>query len=206
MTAQSMSPEGPDWQCPICGHASRIEPSVDTGDAPCPRCGHLLWWCRDRVARICGVSVTDIVADTSFVDELQADSIDVVEFVMEVEEELTPEELAALHETQAEWAKSGSQARTVSDYPLLDADVLPELLNASLGGLLKQLVVLTPATNRGRLFIAVCHGSILRTSSVSGQMRRYVAVCSRHAQDMLWRIRGQVKRESMPTQLRERSA
>jgi signal recognition particle GTPase len=30
--------------CPVCGHHVRIAPSQPAGDAPCPRCGHLLWF------------------------------------------------------------------------------------------------------------------------------------------------------------------
>jgi hypothetical protein len=44
MTISSRTPEGDPNQCPICGHHARIEPSIDTRDAPCPRCGHLLWF------------------------------------------------------------------------------------------------------------------------------------------------------------------
>ena len=43
-TISSRTPEGDPNQCPICGHHVRIEPSIDTRDAPCPRCGHLLWF------------------------------------------------------------------------------------------------------------------------------------------------------------------
>ena len=51
MTISSRTPEGDPNQCPICGHHVRIEPSIDTRDAPCPRCGHLLWFSDDIVSR-----------------------------------------------------------------------------------------------------------------------------------------------------------
>ncbi len=38
------TPEGGPNRCPICGHDVRIEPSLPTRDAPCPHCGHLLWF------------------------------------------------------------------------------------------------------------------------------------------------------------------
>jgi DNA-directed RNA polymerase specialized sigma24 family protein len=40
----SRTPEGSPNQCPICGAELRIEPSQPTRDAPCPACGHLLWF------------------------------------------------------------------------------------------------------------------------------------------------------------------
>src|SRR5881394_1259944 len=43
MTISSRTPEGDSCRCPICGHRSRVEPSIETRDASCPRCGHLLW-------------------------------------------------------------------------------------------------------------------------------------------------------------------
>jgi DNA-directed RNA polymerase subunit RPC12/RpoP len=44
MTISSRTPEGDPNKCPICGHRVRLEPSIDTRDAPCPSCGHLLWF------------------------------------------------------------------------------------------------------------------------------------------------------------------
>ncbi len=34
------------WRCncPVCGTDLKLEPSEPAGDAPCPRCGHLLWF------------------------------------------------------------------------------------------------------------------------------------------------------------------
>lgn len=49
---------------------------------------------------------------------------------------LSPEELAALRETQAEWVKAASQAHVLSKYPVLDSDMLPDFVKASLGALL----------------------------------------------------------------------
>ncbi len=44
MRPSSRTPEGqPNW-CPVCGHEVCIEPSMPPGDAPCPRCGCLLWF------------------------------------------------------------------------------------------------------------------------------------------------------------------
>jgi acyl carrier protein len=51
MTISSRTPEGDQNRCPVCGHHVRIEPSPGTRDAPCPRCGHLLWFSDDITAR-----------------------------------------------------------------------------------------------------------------------------------------------------------
>jgi hypothetical protein len=41
--ASSRTPEGPLNFCPVCGKHCRIEPSPESLDATCPRCGSLLW-------------------------------------------------------------------------------------------------------------------------------------------------------------------
>ena len=60
MTISSRTPEGESNRCPICNHRVRIEPSLATRDAPCPHCGHLLWF--DPVPGN-AVVVTDLVRD-----------------------------------------------------------------------------------------------------------------------------------------------
>jgi hypothetical protein len=44
MEPSSRTPEGQPNICPVCGKAVQIEPSCPPGDAPCPHCGHLLWF------------------------------------------------------------------------------------------------------------------------------------------------------------------
>ena len=44
----SRTPEGRQFECPHCGLFDRIEPSVLTGDACCPACGHLIWFAIER--------------------------------------------------------------------------------------------------------------------------------------------------------------
>ena len=44
MEPSSRTPEGWPNRCPVCGMDVCIEPSVPPGDAPCPHCGHLLWF------------------------------------------------------------------------------------------------------------------------------------------------------------------
>jgi hypothetical protein len=44
----SRTPEGDPNKCPVCGNEVCVEPSLWFGDAPCPSCGHLLWFFRTR--------------------------------------------------------------------------------------------------------------------------------------------------------------
>jgi acyl carrier protein len=57
-----------------------------SGVALCPRCGHLLRRLRGRLASLYGAP-EGIKLGTSFIDDLGADSLDLVELVMELEEE-----------------------------------------------------------------------------------------------------------------------
>jgi serine/threonine protein kinase len=49
MVISSRTPEGEPNRCPVCGAFLRVEPSRPAGDAPCPKCGHLLWFLRSEV-------------------------------------------------------------------------------------------------------------------------------------------------------------
>jgi hypothetical protein len=44
MEPASRTPEGLPNRCPVCGNEITIDPSLPAGDAPCPCCGHLLWF------------------------------------------------------------------------------------------------------------------------------------------------------------------
>ncbi len=56
-TISSRTPEGWDNRCPVCKHACAVEPSGDSYDAPCPNCGHLLWFANSGMGI---VSLTDL--------------------------------------------------------------------------------------------------------------------------------------------------
>lgn len=109
MVIASRTPEGEPTRCPVCGNDARIEPSLFFGDATCPCCGTLLWvlklsnertvfeqasseHVKERVkqvlARLLGVSPDKLDGDTPLVNDLGADSLDIVELAMELEEEL----------------------------------------------------------------------------------------------------------------------
>jgi hypothetical protein len=109
MTISSRTPEGEPAACPLCGAEVRVEPSILIGDATCPRCGQWLWFVhmaeRTRLwdahetqplharllavlARRLGVDPATIANNPRLLTDLAADSLDVVELVMELEEEL----------------------------------------------------------------------------------------------------------------------
>jgi anti-anti-sigma factor len=44
MAIRSQTPEGQPNRCHVCGSEVKIKPSDPAGDAPCLRCGHLLWF------------------------------------------------------------------------------------------------------------------------------------------------------------------
>jgi len=48
MLHSTRTPEGEPNQCPVCGKAFVLEPSVPPGDGPCPHCGSLVWFPRAR--------------------------------------------------------------------------------------------------------------------------------------------------------------
>jgi acyl carrier protein len=108
MTISSRTPEGEPTSCPLCLANVIVEPSVFIGDATCPQCGQLLWFIqttdatrlfdaqespdtKDRIVEIIanqlGVDRANIANNSVLLSHLAADSLDVVEFVMELEEE-----------------------------------------------------------------------------------------------------------------------
>ncbi|MGL4461041.1 MAG: acyl carrier protein [Planctomycetia bacterium] len=105
MDVSSRTPGGFPFRCPVCDRAAVIEPSEPTGDACCPRCGHLLWWFRDRLTRDGGTDAALVDLDSSLVDDLGFDSLDAVELLMALEEEFDvtiPEEDVAKLRTIAD--------------------------------------------------------------------------------------------------------
>ena len=93
MTIASRTPEGLPSHCPLCGANTNLDFAEPTGDAPCPSCGHLLWRSaqllthfQNSIAATLSVPDFEITPSTSFVDDLRADSLDVVEFMMDFED------------------------------------------------------------------------------------------------------------------------
>ena len=108
MTISSRTPEGLPSRCPLCGAKTNIDYSDTGGDAPCPKCGHLLLT-SSRLLRAITRQFQDVLntsegvldADTKF-SELGSDSLDTVELVMELEEEygvMIPDEIASEFKT-----------------------------------------------------------------------------------------------------------
>lgn len=44
MDTLTNTPEGSRHLCPVCGSELQTEPSDPAGTAPCPACGHLVWY------------------------------------------------------------------------------------------------------------------------------------------------------------------
>lgn len=87
MTISSRTPEGQPLHCDVCGAMVVVEISPGSGDATCPACGQLLWRVRNRLATELNLSEDDITLTTQLRDQLGADSLIVVELVMDLEDE-----------------------------------------------------------------------------------------------------------------------
>jgi acyl carrier protein len=107
MTISSRTPEGSPNRCPVCGADVVLEPSQPFGDAPCPSCGHLLWFVisgktlslmdAERAADIIRAKLTSLLGihmpagkATSLADllaDISLDSLDLVEVALTLEEE-----------------------------------------------------------------------------------------------------------------------
>lgn len=70
MIISSRTPEGQPNQCPVCGSRLAIEPSDPAGDAPCPRCGHLLWFAWEDLGDVQVIRPTGGGSDSESWDRL----------------------------------------------------------------------------------------------------------------------------------------
>jgi acyl carrier protein len=123
MTIASRTPEGEPRECPLCGALILVEPSRTPGDAPCPHCGHLVWFLptstgircydankisslwervREIVSEKLGINQGQLELSSSFLDDIGADSLDFVELVMDLEAEFD----IAIPEADAEKMKT----------------------------------------------------------------------------------------------------
>jgi acyl carrier protein len=107
MNIASGTPEGEPNRCPICDAILCMEPSQPASDAPCPHCGHLLWFLptshgwsvhdagnvvtpweklRAITANAFGLRPKELSPYSSFIDDLGMDSLDIAELFMELED------------------------------------------------------------------------------------------------------------------------
>jgi anti-sigma B factor antagonist len=70
MVISTRTPEGQPNHCPVCGSDLRIEPSDPPGDAPCPRCGHLLWFAWEDLGDVQVIRPTGGRLDPESLDRL----------------------------------------------------------------------------------------------------------------------------------------
>ena len=111
MNISSRTPEGTPNECPVCGHAVKMEPSRPFGDATCPSCGSLLWFVQfnsdtflneknqdtnsidllKQVANQLGLSEDEFYQNGHFnedwIKQFELDSLNLVELAMELEDE-----------------------------------------------------------------------------------------------------------------------
>ena len=101
----SPSPPERGNRCPVCGKPIPSGPPDGTDASPCPSCANMLRWFRERMSKDMGVPADRVTPDASFVEDLSADSIDVVELILAAEEEFQvsiPDEDAATLQTLAD--------------------------------------------------------------------------------------------------------
>ncbi|MHB1558571.1 MAG: STAS domain-containing protein [Isosphaeraceae bacterium] len=70
MVISSRTPEGRPNRCPVCGSEVAIEPSDPAADAPCPRCGHLLWFTREDLGDALVIRPTEDRLDAEAIGRL----------------------------------------------------------------------------------------------------------------------------------------
>ena len=68
MAISSRTPEGQPNRCHVCGSELKIEPSEPSRDAPCPRCGHLLWFTWEDKGDVEVIRPTEKVLTTEALD------------------------------------------------------------------------------------------------------------------------------------------
>ncbi len=107
MSSPTRAPEVVVNRCPLCGSDANIDAAQKHGDASCPKCSGPLWYSKDPAgARLYKLSAVTPIKDqigqilkdnlganpdsityqTSFVEDIGADSLDIVQLVMALEE------------------------------------------------------------------------------------------------------------------------
>lgn len=93
MTVSSRTPEGLPSHCVLCGKDFQLEFSNPRNDATCPNCGHLIILSADVFNRLESIlgrrqgALTDKIRPSQDLSSVGNDSLETVEFVMELEEE-----------------------------------------------------------------------------------------------------------------------
>lgn len=92
MSISSRTPEGFPERCPLCGSSARLDFSSAAADAPCPRCGYLIWKSHAHLVQMKQLlgrlsEDLDSVQAEMLLDDVVHDSLDIVELVVAIEEE-----------------------------------------------------------------------------------------------------------------------
>ncbi|MDR3633205.1 MAG: STAS domain-containing protein [Isosphaeraceae bacterium] len=72
MTISSRTPDGQPNHCSVCGFDLEIDPSLPSNDAPCPRCGHLLWFTWEDIGDAQVIKLSGNLLDAALVGPLFA--------------------------------------------------------------------------------------------------------------------------------------
>lgn len=70
MTVASSTPEDGSHRCPVCGAVNTLEPGLASDDAPCPHCGHLLWFTWENQGDVQVIRVSGSLLDAALVGRL----------------------------------------------------------------------------------------------------------------------------------------
>lgn len=103
MRISSRTPEGFPERCPLCGSIARLHFSSAAADAPCPRCGYLIWQSHahllqmEQLVERLSEDFRSVSAEM-LLDDLLHDSLDAVELLVAMEEEFDVEIPAAVYD------------------------------------------------------------------------------------------------------------
>lgn len=106
MTATIQKTQSKTGHCAICACEATLHSAQAGQDGTCAACGELLDWLRLHLADLMEAPAEAITLETELEHDLGADSLDIVELVMEVEEQF---DIQVLDEVAVK------QMRTVAD-------------------------------------------------------------------------------------------
>ena len=73
--------------CFVCGQLALAERTQTTAFRLCPACAKLLRWLRNRLSEDSELRFSSISLASSFADDIRIDSLSMIEFIMDLEQE-----------------------------------------------------------------------------------------------------------------------